>query len=80
MSLQSIEAFDRSPQRTDPARTTMSATKTAPFGEGVPFGDVRAARLERPELSRFFNNEARRCAPDRPFARVLLQTPSRRPS
>jgi hypothetical protein len=47
MSLQSIEAFDRAPQRTDTARTTMSATKTAPFGEGVPFGDVRP--LERPE-------------------------------
>ena len=57
MSLQNIEAFDRALPRTDITRTDMSATKTTPFGEGVPFGDVRP--LERPELSRFFNNEMR---------------------
>ena len=47
MSLQSIEAFDRSPLRTKHERQTISATQTAPFGKGVPFGDVTAPRHAR---------------------------------
>tara|TARA_B110000977_G_scaffold185810_2_gene251027 strand:- start:43 stop:204 length:162 start_codon:yes stop_codon:yes gene_type:complete len=52
MSLQSIETLARaSPSRLE--LTPTMSSKTDPFGEGVPFGDVRARQRQTP----FFNSQ-----------------------